>query len=377
MAKEHESKENSAQRHPLQYRGVACLNCGHPLDISDRFCSNCSQLNSIKKPSLKEYMLEFFSSVFSYDTKLFKTLAALLLRPGKITRDYIAGKRVSYTNPFRFLLSLAIIYFILVGLGGNVEVDSFAEDDRDGIFKIDSPIITYRDADGNEADKEVLMQLRESQKIKENINIEELKRDATILAHPNEALKAADSASFFPGYLRKVEVLMSLIEKDSLRNFEAATSRYTLPGTAGNKAAFHTAKSMVKAKGQPELVINALISRLPFTTFFFLPVFTIFIWLMYIRKKYTYTDHLIFSFHNQSLLFILLSVSYLIDAIFNTESGGLFVLIFAIYLYKAMRNFYGQGRFKTIVKYSILNMLFIILASIGVILLLAGSIFTY
>jgi hypothetical protein len=98
---------------------------------------------------------------------------------------------------------------------------------------------------------------------------------------------------------------------------------------------------------------------------------------MYIRKKYTYTDHLIFSFHNQSLLFILLIVSYLIDAILKTESGGLFILIFAIYLYKAMRSFYGEGRFKTIVKYSILNTVFIILASIGGILLLAGSIFTY
>ncbi len=140
---------------------------------------------------------------------------------------------------------------------------------------------------------------------------------------------------------------------------------------------FSGAKSLIKAKRQPGEYISSLISKLPFTTFFFLPVFAIFIWLIYIRKKYTYTDHLIFSFHNQSLLFILLIISYLIDNVFGISSGGLFFLIFGIYLYKAMRNYYKQGRFKTIVKYLFLNTIFIILATIGVVLLFATSIFTY
>ncbi|MET6991609.1 DUF3667 domain-containing protein [Sediminicola arcticus] len=34
----------------------------------------------------------------------------MLLHPGKITKDYLKGQRVSYTNPFRFLLSLAIMF---------------------------------------------------------------------------------------------------------------------------------------------------------------------------------------------------------------------------------------------------------------------------
>ena len=86
-------------RYRYKYRGTECLNCGHPLDVSDRFCPNCSQANSIKKPSLADFIIEFFSSLISYDSKLLNTLGALLLRPGKITRDYINGKRVRYTNP--------------------------------------------------------------------------------------------------------------------------------------------------------------------------------------------------------------------------------------------------------------------------------------
>lgn len=100
-------------RYALQFRGVKCLNCGHPLDISDKYCPNCSQANSTKKLTLKDFFDEFFSSLLNYDSKLLKTLYALLIHPGSITKDYINGKRISYTNPFRFLLSLAFIYFLL------------------------------------------------------------------------------------------------------------------------------------------------------------------------------------------------------------------------------------------------------------------------
>jgi len=43
----------------------------------------------------------------------------------------------------------------------------------------------------------------------------------------------------------------------------------------------------------------------------------------------------------------------------------IFLTVFLLYLYKAMRNFYEQGRFKTIVKFILLNTSFFILAAIG------------
>ena len=50
---------------------------------------------------------------------------------------------------------------------------------------------------------------------------------------------------------------------------------------------------------------------------FFLPDFTILIWLAYIRKKYNYTDYPFISFHNQSFLFILLVIRFLVNSIIN------------------------------------------------------------
>ena len=175
----------------------------------------------------------------------------------------------------------------------------------------------------------------------------------------------------------KYEVVDLLISRKNITLFTEVIDEYGTTDTYKNKIVFKTVKSVNKLSKQPGSFLNDLISKLPFATFFFLPLFAIFIWLVYIRKTYNYTDHLIFSFHNQSLLFILLIISFLVDAIFVMYSGWVLITIFSIYLYQAIRRFYEQGTFKTIVKYLFLNTIFFILAGISVILLFTGSLITY
>jgi len=51
-----------------------------------------------------------------FDCKFWRTLIPLVISPGKISRDYIEGKRNRYSNPFQFYLSISIIFFIILGL---------------------------------------------------------------------------------------------------------------------------------------------------------------------------------------------------------------------------------------------------------------------
>lgn len=363
-------------RYRLQYRGVHCLNCGHPLDLSDKYCPNCSQANSTKKLTLIDFFEEFLSNVLSYDSKILQTLAALLWRPGKITREYIAGRRLSYTNPFRFLLSLAIIYFLLLGFQNDFEglnnqsgLNSFANID----LKKEIETIEFNDP----KEKNAALSVLDSLQLNTTLNAIISKKDSTILSNPEGYFKSINDGSYFSRLTSKIDFFRTLIQKDTVRSFETSQEKYNIPDDNENAFAFSLSKSFLKIEAQPGTFFNSLISKLPFATFFFLPFFSIFIWLAYIRKKYSYTDHLIFSFHNQSLIFILLIISFLIDALFNIQSGVLFILIFAVYLYKAMRNFYQQGRVKTIIKYIFLNTIFFILGCIGIILLLTASVFTY
>lgn len=369
---------NTTGRYKLKFRGVECLNCGHPLDISDKYCPNCSQANSTKKLTLVDFFEEFFSNIISYDSRLLRTLAALLLRPGKITKDYIVGQRISYTNPFRFLLSLAIIYFLLIGLSGDFDrLDRFGSGPNELPVNFGSSMIEDLDFGDSEEERVKAMAELDSLELNDRIS-EQLKvRDSLIIADPKKQLLTASKKPFFSSLFRKQEIFTTLIQKDTLYVFDDAKTKYGIEDTWHNKISFNTAQSLVRVKRQPGAYLSSVLSKLPFMTFFYLPVFSIFIWLVYIRKKYTYTDHLIFSFHNQSLFFILLIVSYLIDAIFEIDTSGIFILIFAVYLYKAMRNFYQQGRFKTIVKYIFLNTIFVILAIIGAALLFAGSMITF
>jgi len=363
-------------RYRLKYRGTECLNCGHLLDMSDKYCPGCSQANSTKKLSLKDFLDEFFSSLISYDSRLLKTLSALLIRPGQISKDYVLGKRVSYTNPFRFLLSLAIIYFLMLNFSGNFTELNRLGADNDQSFsdledEFDFPFVVV-----NEEEEEAL-KILDSLKVNDKLDRFIQKKDSTIIKNPKKYFLSLKDNSFFKRYNYKLEFFIPSIQKDTLASFDEMMQKYDIDDTFENKTAFSVAESFLKVSQQPGSFMSSMISKLPFATFFFLPLFALFISLAYIRKNYTYTDNLIFSFHNQSLLFILLIVSFLVDYIFNTDSAKIFILVFAIYLYKAMRKFYGQGRFKTILKYIFLNTVFIILASVAAVILIIGSAFTY
>ena len=112
--------------------------------------------------------------------------------------------------------------------------------------------------------------------------------------------------------------------------------------------------------------IDRIISKISVALFLLLPIFTIIVAILYYRSKYNYTQHLVFVFHVQTVFFIMLLFFMVIDEIFDVGFVyPIFLILFLFYLYKSMRNFYLQGRFKTLIKYFILNTFFVILAIVG------------
>lgn len=109
----------------------------------------------------------------------------------------------------------------------------------------------------------------------------------------------------------------------------------------------------------------------PTLLFVSLPIFALLLKLLYIRRKqFYYADHGIFTIHTYCAIFILMLLYYLFDAIGDKTGWWVFYLVkaaFIIYMlyytYKAMRNFYEQGRFKTFVKYMFLSFMTTIVMS--------------
>jgi len=88
-----------------------CPNCDKEFDSSYNYCPYCGQKNIDPNPKLKHFLSEFLSANFNLDSKIFITLKILMLKPAKLSKEFISGKRESYITPVRLYLFVSLIYF--------------------------------------------------------------------------------------------------------------------------------------------------------------------------------------------------------------------------------------------------------------------------
>ena len=100
-----------------------CENCGSPL--YGKHCRDCGQRGDSPIRSLPRLTREALDHMFSADSRLWRTLRDLLLRPGALTRRYLNGGRVHYTPPFRLYILLSLIFFLGLSLLGGQNMPMF------------------------------------------------------------------------------------------------------------------------------------------------------------------------------------------------------------------------------------------------------------
>jgi hypothetical protein len=74
-----------------------CLNCGAVL--GGQYCGYCGQRATTRLISIWQLVREAFGDLFELDSRLWRTLLPLLFRPGKLTQDYLQGRRARYMPP--------------------------------------------------------------------------------------------------------------------------------------------------------------------------------------------------------------------------------------------------------------------------------------
>jgi hypothetical protein len=85
-----------------------CLNCEAPL--RGEYCSACGQRDLPSRLAIGELIREVLSETFELDGRVWRTLVPFLFRPGFLTREYIEGRRVRYTSPFRLFLAATLLW---------------------------------------------------------------------------------------------------------------------------------------------------------------------------------------------------------------------------------------------------------------------------
>ena len=91
-----------------------CLNCG--VAVATRFCPECGQENTSYRVSLGRLLGDLVEELFQLESRLWRTLWLLFRRPGLLTCEYSAGRRVAYTTPLRLYLLASVAYFFVAGL---------------------------------------------------------------------------------------------------------------------------------------------------------------------------------------------------------------------------------------------------------------------
>jgi hypothetical protein len=395
------------KRSLIEYRGEECLNCSTPLDVEDKYCHQCGQLNSKKQLALQDFFGEFFSNIFSYDSRIWRTIRHLLFKPSYVSRQFINGKRLSYTNPFRFFLSVCIVFFLMIQLENFVNI--FTEDqiekavadvknnDADINFDNGLALVDQDDKKNNGqltqqelqkiAEKPIVgnyiaKQIRRGQAAAmaaDSLAIEESKKEKDLST--NELTqKDMDSLGAVNSILKQIEFYSDFYNEHKIADPATALAQMKHNNTLYNKSIYDKIILMQNISSDPSILVDIILPKLPVFLFLFTPFLTLFLWLLYARRNFTYMEHLIFTFNTFTFTFLCMILMMLIKWLslgYVNLNQFFFLFIGPFYLYKSLRNFYGQRRFKTMIKFLLISFIFVVVLLLGVSLLLLIGIVLY
>src|SRR5207247_9619199 len=101
-------RRKNRERPPL----TQCENCGTPLQ--GHWCAQCGQPAIDYRRSFRHVIADLLNEFLNWDSKFFATIGLLLVRPWKLTNQFLAGHRVRYVHPLRLYLLASILFFFAI-----------------------------------------------------------------------------------------------------------------------------------------------------------------------------------------------------------------------------------------------------------------------
>lgn len=313
-----------------------CLNCG--TTVHDKFCPNCGQENLEMHENFLHLALHSVGHYFHFESKLFNSIVPLFTKPGYLTKEYFAGKRASHLNPVSMYIFISILFFFLFTANTNINKREIMDENA-------------------AAEKPAT----ETENIQKAVTLAKNKLNKDVAAGEISEKTAAYTYTI----LDKTE---AAIDTSQAKPNEAVI--YTKPVTEAEQKAveeaeesgiFYALKTKFKQVADDdlssELYKNKLVSHLPKIMFILLPLFALILKFVHWRSSKLYVEHLIYSVHVHSFLFLFISLLIILSWIMPFLSDWLSFLgsmMILWYIYRSMRNIYGNSRWRTISKFFLL-----------------------
>ena len=311
---------------------ATCANCDAPL--AGPYCSQCGQHVHDSARTVGALLHDGWHVVTHVDGRFWQTLATLSLRPGRLTVEYFAERRARYLPPVRVYLVLSVLFFAIASLTSHTDIGPrAAELAKDPAVAADLAV----------ANDEV--------------------RAAVAAARARSVAAAAASTDHPAGVAReraargagKIQVDAKLCEG----------IEFPIDGVA---ELLHTA-CLRHSADNGRALLHAIFANIPKMMFVFLPLMAGVMLLLYWRPRRMYVEHLVFFLHTHAALFLMLIVVFTVEWLAGVMPALLplvaFVqfagFLYAVwYGYRALRTYYGQRRWRTVVKLVVVGFAYVV-----------------
>lgn len=308
--------------------------------MSTRYCGECGQASAEHSRSLAEFARELAEQHLLLEGRTFRTVAALCLRPGGLTRAYIEGRRVQYVPPLRLYLFVSLAFFLT-------------------LWVTDVAVLQFR-LEGISGTTVRVTPADEPSSRPEPLNGEQDKgaefRIASDPSHP----EITPSATL--DVLRPVH-----------GGFEPPPSwKIGIAGTKQNSFLGKIGRGAVFTMAHPRALNSVLDEWLPRLMVLLPPVTAAVLALFNFRKRLFLVDHLSFALHGQSFLFVLMTGVVLLRLVVPTPPylPALLGIAIVAYTLAAYRRVYGDGWLLTILKVGVIGCVYVGLLISGLVAIL-------
>lgn len=351
-----------------------CKNCKAQLSKEERYCYNCGQKNSQGRLTTQAFLKESWDEFIRFDKRFFRTLLTLFV-PGKLTNEIISGKRARYIKPIRLYIGFSILMIASINIYLENPLD-ITESTLENVnlnfnknIKIQSK--PFDNLIKDEYAKKVLY-----------AHNDQLIEYGLIPVESESALVEATTSTMNQMNLTAVDSLQVIqydFEKQQMsnRNFAltdiATFSRKDL--YIAYQVNYWINKKLltqnIRFIKQGSNFFLFLMQKVGICILIMIPFLALFLKLVYVRSEFYYSEHLSFSLHTHSFLYLLISLLVGLS-LMNQELSkfipSITVIIFLLYLFLSLKLVYKQNIFKTALKFIIINGAYLILAAVFIIL---------
>src|SRR6266480_4485318 len=327
-----------------------CENCG--AELQGHWCAQCWQAAVDYRRSFRHVIADVLDSFLNWDSKFFTTIALLILKPWRLTNEFLAGKRVRYVNPLRLYLLASILFFFAVNYGAKgirIDPTKFPEEKR---AEVAAAIADKRGEIEAELRKDNLTP-EQRQKVQKALDYL-TKPSATTTPTTEETASPTPAPSASPAAESHQQSYGPVADRPFVV-FDNAKSTTPferwIEGRAKEKMGEHGTKM--------GLFISTLFSNLPYMMLCCIPLFALVLKVLYLRRHIFYIDHLIYALHIHTFFYTAVMLIVLATIGLNRFASGpiagsmiaLLWIGFVTQIFLSIRFVYRQGWFISIFKF--------------------------